>query len=192
MAVGNGDAQAYAMPDYRRFWVPGGTYFFTVNLADRSGRLLVEHVDALFTSVAAARARHPFESVAWCVLPDHLHAVWVLPPGDADFATRWMLIKAGFSRRIAHGERVSLSRGKHGERGIWQRRYWEHAIRDQRDLRNHIDYIHYNPVKHGHVARVRDWKHSSFYRFVRDGVVPIDWAEASTASGGLSARRNED
>jgi putative transposase len=160
-------------------------YFFTVNLADRSGPLLVEHVDAL-------RARHPFASVAWCVLPDHLHAVWVLPRGDADFATRWMLIKAEFSRRIAHGERVSLSRCKHGERGIWQRRYWEHAIRDERDLRNHVDYIHYNPVKHGHVVRVRDWPHSSFHRCVRDGVVPIDWAEASRTAVGLYAHRNED
>ncbi len=186
MAICSGGAQACAMPDYRRLWVPGGTYFFTVNMADRSGRLLVDHINALRTSVAAVRMRRPFASVAWCVLPDHLHTVWELPPGDADFATRWMLIKAGFSRRIADGERVSLSRCKHGERGIWQRRYWEHAIRDERDLHNHIEYIHYNPVKHGHVAQVRDWPHSSFHRFVRRGVLPADWADASSKQSGES------
>jgi putative transposase len=167
------------MPDYRRLWVPGGTYFFTVNLADRSRRLLVERIDALRASAAAVRAMHPFASVAWCVLPDHLHAVWTLPPDDADFATRWMLIKAGFSRCIANDERVSFSRRRHNERGIWQRRYWEHLIRDERDLHSHIDYIHINPVKHGLVTRVADWPHSSFHRFVREGVLPVDWSGES-------------
>ena len=167
------------MPDYRRLWVPGGTYFFTVNLADRSRRLLVERMDALRESADAVRAVHPFAGVAWCVLPDHLHTVWALPPGDADFATRWMLIKAGFSRRIASGERVSPSRCRHHERGIWRRRYWEHLIRDERDLRNHIDYIHFNPVKHRYASRVRDWPYSSFHRFVREGVLPADWSGES-------------
>ena len=176
MAADGGGRQAYGMSDYRRLWVPGGTYFFTVNLADRSRRSLVDNIDALRLSVYAIRAAHPFETIAWCVLPDHLHVVWTLPPGDDDFATRWMLIKAQFSRRIENGERLSASRRKHHERGIWQRRYWEHLIRDERDLQNHIDYIHFNPVKHGWAQRPRDWPHSSFHRFVREGGLPADWA----------------
>ena len=184
MAADDGDWQAYGMPDYRRLWVPGGTYFFTVNMADRSRRLLVERIDALRASVAAVSVAHPFASFAWCVLPDHLHTVWALPPGDPDFATRWMLIKAGFSRRIASDEQVSPSRYKHRERGIWQRRYWEHLIRDERDLRNHIDYIHFNSVKHGYVSQVSDWPHSSFHRFVRDGVLPVGWSGEPAAENG--------
>jgi putative transposase len=160
------------MSDYRRMWVPGGTYFFTVNLADRSRRLLVERVGALFKSVDAVRRDHPFEIVAWVVLPEHLHTIWTLPEEDLDFATRWMLIKQKFSRCVPPGERVSTSRVRKMERGIWQRRYWEHVIRDERGLRNRIDYIHFNPVKHGHVARVADWPHSSFHRFVREDVLP--------------------
>ncbi|MFZ2752873.1 MAG: transposase [Lysobacteraceae bacterium] len=167
------------MSDYRRMWVPGGTYFFTVNLADRSRCLLVERIDALRTSIRTVRRDHPFETVAWVVLPEHLHAIWTLPGEDRDFATRWMLIKQKFSRRVPTGERVSTSRARKTERGIWQRRYWEHLIRDERDLRNHIDYIHFNPVKHRYVSQVRDWPHSSFHRFVREGVLPANWSGES-------------
>ena len=183
---------AVCMTNYRRVWVPGGTYFFTVNLLERRHTLLVDRMDALRGAFSAARVTRPFDIVAIVILPDHLHCVWQLPPGDDDYATRWRHIKTAFVKQVPCGERRSIRRQIKAERGIWQRRYWEHAIRDERDLRNHIDYIHYNPVKHGHVARVRDWPHSLFHRFVRDGVVPIDWAEASTASDGLSARRNED
>ena len=174
---------AWHMSDYRRMWVPGGTYFFTVNLADRSRRLLVERIDALLRSVDAVRRDHPFETVAGVVLPEHLHTIWTLPGQDRDFATRWMLIKQKFSRCVPPGERVSTSRARRTERGIWQRRYWEHLIRDERDLRNHIDYIHFNPVKHGHVARVCDWPHSSFHRFVREGVLPANWSGEPTDEG---------
>jgi putative transposase len=110
------------------------------------------------------------------VLPDHLHTVWTLPEGDAEFATRWRLIKSSFSRSLATGERISRSRAGKGERGIWQRRYWEHTIRDDNDFARHVDYIHINPVKHRLVARGRDWPHSSFHRMVRLGVYPEDWA----------------
>jgi len=165
------------MSNYRRVRVPGGTYFFTVNLADRSSRLLVERVDALRESVRETMRARPFASVAWVVLPNHLHAIWTLPEGDADFATRWMRIKQAFCERVPRTERVSVSRRNRNERGIWQRRYWEHSIRDERDLQNHIDYIHFNPVKHGYVARVRDWPHSSFRRFVSEGALTWDWAE---------------
>ena len=169
---------ACGMSEYRRWWVPGGTYFFTVNLADRSQRLLVERFDALRDVACAVRHAHAFEIVAWVVMPNHLHAIWTLPDGDQDFARRWMLIKQSFSRSVPAGERVSASRRRTGERGIWQRRYWEHLIRDERDLRNHIDYIHFNPVKHGWVQRPGDWPHSSFNRFVLEGVLPADWAGA--------------
>jgi putative transposase len=163
-------------------WVPGGTYFFTVNLADRSRRLLVERIDALRTRAHAVCRDHPFETVAWVVLPEHLHTVWTLLEVDRDFATRWMLIKQKFSRRMPPGECVSASRVRKTKRGIWQRRYWEHLIRDEWDLLNHIDYIHFNPVKHRCVSQVRDWPHSSFHRFVREGVLPANWGWESALS----------
>jgi putative transposase len=147
-----------------------------VNLADRSSRLLVDRIDDLRASVRLVKQRHPFEIVAWIVLPDHLHAIWTLPRDDADFSTRWALIKAGFSRRIERGEAIQRSRLAKGERGLWQRRFWEHRIRDEIDLQRHIDYVHFNPVKHGHALRATDWPYSSIHRFVRLGDVPGDWA----------------
>lgn len=121
------------------------------------------------------RRDRPFRVDAIVILPDHLHCIWTLPEGDADFSSRWHAIKSGFARRTPHDESLSARRRQKGERGIWHRRFWEHAIRDDRDGSNHVDYIHFNPVKHGHVTRVRDWPHSSFHRFVRDGRYPIDW-----------------
>jgi putative transposase len=126
---------------------PGWRLFFTVNLADRSRCVLVERIDLLRECVHGVRRDHPFEIVAWVVLPEHLHAIWTLPEEDHDFAPRWMLIKQSFSRNLVAREHVSPSRQRKGERGIWQRRYWEHLVRDECDLRNHIDYIHFNPVK---------------------------------------------
>ncbi|MCA6105770.1 REP-associated tyrosine transposase [Bradyrhizobium cenepequi] len=164
------------MTDYRRNFIAGGSFFFTVNLAERRLRLLTEHIDELRDAFRQIRRVHPFTIEAMVVLPDHLHTIWTMPPGDADFATRWRLIKTGFSRRLPAGERVSESRAAKGERGIWQRRYWEHTIRDESDFARHVDYIHINPVKHGLVTQVRDWPHSSFHRMVRLGVYPEDWA----------------
>ena len=161
---------------YRRNFVSGASYFFTVNLADRRSRLLTDHIDILRTSLRAVRTRHPFAVDAVAVLPDHLHAIWTLPPGDADFASRWRLIKTASSRAVAPGERRSPSRQEKGERGIWQRRYWEHTLRDESDFERHCDYIHFNPVKHGHAVAVQEWPYSSFQRFVRLGVYPMDWA----------------
>jgi len=146
---------------YRRADVPGTTYFFTLNAADRRGSLLTDHIDVLRESFRLVKSRHPFEIDAIVVLPDHLHLLMTLPSDDADFATRIMLIKQGFSRGVPAGERISTSRAARGERGLWQRRYWEHLIRDDQDLGRHIDYIHFNPVKHGHVVRASDWAHSS-------------------------------
>lgn len=119
--------------------------------------------------------KHPFVVEAVVILPDHLHAVWTLPPEDNDFATRWMLIKAAFSRQLPKGERINSSRAKKGERGIWQRRYWEHLLRDDNDFARHIDYSHYNPVKHGYAIRPVDWPYSSIHRFIREGKITKDW-----------------
>jgi putative transposase len=166
---------ATAMTNYRRNFVPGGCLFFTVNLAERKSRLLTDHVDFLRAAFRHTRARYPFTVDAIVVLPDHLHSIWSLPDNDADYATRWRLIKATFSRALPAGERISPSRRRKGERGIWQRRYWEHTLRDERDYEQHVDYIHFNAVKHGWVTRVRDWPYSSFHRMVRLGVYPLDW-----------------
>jgi putative transposase len=162
------------MPNYRRAKVAGGTFFFTVALADRSSDLLVREVDRLRRTYSQVKRQRPFETVAICIMPDHLHAIWSLPEGDVDFARRWNLIKSGFSRGLPAAVR-SASQVYKREKGIWQRRYWEHAIRDETDLTRHIDYIHFNPIKHGLVSRVRDWPHSSFHRYVERGDMPADW-----------------
>jgi putative transposase len=171
------------MPNYRRAFVPGGCWFFTINLLERRQTLLVDHVDALRTAVAATRRKYPFHIDAVVVLPDHLHAVWTLPSGDSDFSTQWRLIKSRFAKGLPKRERLSAVRKARGERGIWQRRFWEHLIRDDADYARHIEYCYINPVKHGLVARVRDWPHSSFHRDVRRGIFPADWAGDITATG---------
>ena len=172
------------MPDYRRAWLQGGTYFFTVNALQRHGNdLLTRHIDALRDVVRQVRRGHPFQIHAWVVLPDHLHCVIELPPGDDDFALRWRLIKLGFSKRISATERRSAVRQSRGERGLWQRRYWEHLIRDERDFAAHMDYVHFNPVKHGHVASVSDWPYSTFHRLVVAGVYPPDWGGSAQVDG---------
>ena len=160
---------------YRRADVAGGTYFFTVNLAERKRTFLVDHVDVLREAMTNVKSAHPFHIDAMVILPDHLHALWSLPVGDCDYPTRWMLIKAGFSRRLPKGERRSESRVAKGERGIWQRRYWEHLIRDDLDYERHVDYIHYNPVKHGLVKAPEDWSYSSYGRAVEKGWYVPGW-----------------
>ncbi len=162
------------MSNYHRANIKGGVFFFTVVLADRSSRLLVDEIERLRRAYRAVRERRPFETIAICILPEHLHALWALPEEDSDFAVRWNLIKSGFSRGVEAHPR-SHSKMSKREKGIWQRRYWEHAIRDHADLERHIDYIHFNPVKHGHVTRVADWPHSSFHRFVERGWLAADW-----------------
>jgi putative transposase len=177
------------MTDYRRNFVAGASYFFTVNLHDRRSGSLTDNIDSLRAAFRDTRVRYPFRVEAAVVLPDHLHAVWILPEGDADFAVRWRLIKTGFSRALPRGEYISASRASKGERGIWQRRYWEHTLRDEDDFLRHVDYIHFNPVKHGHVARVQDWPYSSFHRMVRLGMCPRDWAsDARDDNGGFGER----
>jgi putative transposase len=163
------------MSRYRRAHIEGGTFFFTVTLADRSSDLLVKHIDRLRRIYSSVRQRYPFETIAICVLPDHLHALWQLPAGNSDYPLRWSLIKSGFSRGLPGDVPRTRSKIARRERGLWQRRYWEHTIRDDADLARHVDYIHFNPVKHGLVSRVRDWPHSSFLRYVARGDLPPDW-----------------
>ena len=156
----------------------GGTYFFTVNLLQRyPNDLLVRYIELLRTVVREVRKNRPFHIDAWVILPDHLHCVWTLPPGDDDFTNRWRMIKQGFSKALFMTERRSSVRIARGERGLWQRRFWEHAIRDDGDYAAHVDYCHINPLKHGYVKRVADWPYSTFHRYVERGVYPLDWAD---------------
>src|SRR4051812_17598788 len=164
------------MPNYCRAFVPGGCWFFTANLLDRRSDLLTQKIAALREATRRTRERHPFRIDAFVVLPDHIHTIWSLPFGDADFSRRWRLIKIEFSKSIPRTERLSKTRRVRGERGIWQRRFWEHLIRDDEDYRRHVEYCYINPVKHGFVRRVCDWPFSSFHRDVAGGLFPEDWA----------------
>ena len=163
------------MSRYRRAKIDGGVFFFTVALEDRSSDLLVREIDLLRKVYRDVSKKYPFETIAICVLPDHLHAIWALPADNSDFSIRWNQVKGGFSRRLPAALSRSESKITKREKGIWQRRYWEHAIRTDADLERHVDYIHYNPVKHGFVSRVCDWPHSSFHRYVKEQVLPADW-----------------
>ena len=160
---------------YRRTVCDGGVFFFTATLADRRRDTLVRHVDELRASLLAAKATHPFTLIAMVVLPEHLHAIWRLPHGDCNYPLRWSLFKAGFSRRLPKCEPIDAARTRKRERGVWQRRYWEHQIRDAADLAQHVDYIHFNPVKHGLARRPSDWPHSTFHGYVERGWLARDW-----------------
>jgi putative transposase len=164
------------MPRYIRAFVPGGTFFFTLAILERRRGLLTKNIDLLRRSFSEERARRPFQIDAIVVMPDHLHCIWTLPPDDADFSSRWQAIKASFSRGVPFSEHLSERRQAKGERGVWQRRFWEHVIRDERDFERHVDYIHYNPVKHGYTRSPGEWPHSSFSRYVDAGIYATDWA----------------
>ncbi|MDB5953860.1 transposase [Ramlibacter sp.] len=174
------------MRRYIRANTPGATYFFTAALQDRSARWLVDHVSSLRACVARVKTAHPFHIDAMVVLPDHLHALWTLPEEDADFSLRWRLIKRSFTHCLMQQgvlEVGARSRRGEDERGVWQRRFWEHQIRDDLDYERHVDYIHFNPVKHGWVMRARDWPHSSLHRFVREGRLGADWGLSAAIEG---------
>ena len=160
------------MPDYRRARVSGATYFFTVNLRDRTSDLLISEIDLLRGTVRATKARHPFHIDAWVVLPEHMHCLWTLPSGDANFALRWKVIKFAFAKRLPITETRTINQ-RRSERGIWQRRYWEHLIRDELDYQRHFDYIHFNPLKHGHVERLRTGRIQAFIGRWRWASIPL-------------------
>lgn len=172
------------MTNYRRARAPSASYFFSVNLADRRSTLLVDRIDDVRNAMRYILQRRPFRIDAMVVLPNHLHAVWTLPPDDVDYPLRWRLFKTCFSRRVAPGEKRGPSRIAKGERGIWQRRYWEHLIRDERDLQAHVDYIHFNPVKHGHVGRAADWPYSTIHRQIAFDWLPRDWGVSPEVAAG--------
>jgi REP-associated tyrosine transposase len=163
------------MPDYRRNRVAGGTFFFTVNLLDRRSDLLVTQIDLLRDAVGRARARAPFRIDARVVLPDHLRCLWTLPPDDAEFPGRWRAIKTAFVKGLPAGELRSPAMTRRGERGVWQRRYWEHTIRDDRNFAAHMDYTHFYPVEHGLVEHPADWPYSSFRRCIDGALYPDGW-----------------
>ncbi|SEL39837.1 putative transposase [Kosakonia sacchari] len=151
------------MSDYRRYYVPGGTWFFTVNLRDRRSHLLTRHIEQLRLATISVKRRRPFHINAWVILPEHMHCIWTLPENDWDFSARWRELKKTFSKSLQMSS-------------IWQPRFWEHMIRDEVDYRNHIDYVYINPLKHGWVRQVAQWPFSTFHRDVREGLYPYDWA----------------
>ena len=176
------------MPDYRRWYVAGGTYFFTaVTLG--AGRFCPATWPrrCLHEAIDTVRKKRPFDLVAIVLLPDHIHTVWTLPQGDAGYPTRWKRIKEEFT--VAYlsqgGAEVpqSLSRQRQGERGVWQRRYWERSVRDEEDLKRCVDYVHWNPKKHGYVTSVRDWPWSSFHRYVELDEYTRDWGAENPTPG---------
>ena len=151
------------MSNYRRSYIPGGCWFFTVNLQNRHSDLLTRHIDHLRAAIACAKRKRPFQINSWVVLPEHMHCIWTLPEGDSDYSGRWREIKKSFTRALAQSQ-------------IWQPRFWEHTIRNDEDYRRHMDYVYINPVKHRLVGRVSDWPYSTFHRDVRKGLYPEDWA----------------
>ena len=168
------------MPDFRRVWRPGGTYFFTLVTEGRATFLCDDLARATLREAIAATGRdRPFDQQAVVLLPDHWHALWRLPADDADYAARLGAIKARFTRSwLAAGgseRQPTDSRARRRGRGVWQRRYWEHTCRDAEDFKAHLDYIHWNPVKHGYVTCPHLWPWSSFRKWVALGVYREDW-----------------
>ncbi|OGP71673.1 MAG: transposase [Deltaproteobacteria bacterium RBG_13_58_19] len=155
------------MPQYIRAKEPGGTFFFTV-VTHRRRKLFndPENRLSLRKVIMEVQSSHPFIIDAWVLLPEHLHCLWTLPEGDTDFSKRWGLIKAKFS-----GEQKTKGSP------LWQERFWEHLIRNDQDFQRHVDYIHYNPVKHSLVENPRDWPFSTFHRYVKEGFYPVNWGE---------------
>lgn len=168
------------MPEYRRIKKAGGTYFFTVVTRGRRPILTYPEVrQALREGISQVRQTMPFSIEAWVLLPDHLHAIWTLPEHDDRFAARWAVIKSCVTKRCGNlfgpGENVSISRSRRKEGGVWQRRFWEHIIRDEADFHRHLDYLHWNPVKHEYVKTPMDWPYSTIHRFVAQGFYPPNW-----------------
>jgi len=168
------------MSNYHRAKLGGGTYFFTVVTYRRQTLFQNEMARQLLNNaIAKTRQNYPFTIEAWVLLPEHLHCIWTLPENDNNFSIRWSLIKSQFSKSAKsffhRPEWMNDSKQKHRETTIWQRRFWEHQIREQQDYNNHFDYIHYNPVKHGLVKPVKDWPYSTFHNYVKKGFYPSNW-----------------
>ncbi|MCQ8130723.1 REP-associated tyrosine transposase [Methylomonas rivi] len=159
------------MSNYRRLYIPGGTYFFTVVAYRRQTVFADEQrVNLLRQAFREVQSKRPFDLLAAVVLPDHLHCIWRLPLDDADFSSRWQMVKTAFSRRIPANVKMD------GAKTVWQPRFYEHCLRDENDFHRHLDYLHYNPVKHGLASSAADWPHSSFKRFVNMGWYASNWS----------------
>lgn len=165
--------------------MPGACYFFTLTLQDRQSTLLTRKINELRYAFQHAIKRYPFVIDGVVVLPEHLHVVMTLPSNDSNYSQRLSLIKSTFSRQISTSEPVSESRQHKRERGIWQRRFWEHLIRDEQDYARHLDYMHYNPVKHGYVKTPVEWPYSSIHRYIKKGMLPRSWGCADDFIGRL-------
>ncbi len=163
---------------YRRLYIPGGSYFFTLVMKQRRKIFAQDSaVGILKDAFRRVMERRHFTIDAIAILPDHLHCIWTLPPGDQDFSTRWRLIKTWFTKRydVTLSMNQDTSEINKGRKSVWQHRYWEHLLRDQEDYNHHVNYIHYNPVRHGYVSRAFDWQYSSFRRYVRNGICSENW-----------------
>ncbi|GAA0199116.1 transposase [Kangiella japonica] len=162
------------MVQYRRNRVEGASYYFTVNLNDRSKDYLTRYIHDLRHSFRVCRASMPFTIDVTVILPEHLHCIWTLPDDGSNYSARWRKVKTTFTQRLIQ-QNINISKDRHGQYNLWQRRYWERTIRNDKEFSAYVDYIHYNPVKHGYVSKVQDWKYSSFHRFVREGKLSRDW-----------------
>lgn len=172
------------MPQYRRDRTPGGTYFFTVNLLDRSQSLLTDYISLLRASISRVKESYPFYVDALVVLPEHFHMVLTLPKGSSEYSDIIRFIKSNFSKGMPGSSNITcVSRTKRKEKGIWQRRFWEHRIKDEVDYKRHIDYCYFNPVKHNHVKKVSDWPYSTFHRDVSAGLYRKGWASEGENEG---------
>jgi putative transposase len=172
------------MPNYHRFRVEGGTYFFTVVTYNRNPILTSKPARQILHEVwVQTQHAYSFETIAVCLLPDHIHTLWKLPDGDSNYSMRWNMIKGCFTRcyqkQIGSDEKINPSRVKRREAAIWHRRFWEHTIDSEEDFENHLDYIHFNPIKHGYVKQASDWEWSSFHRYVKKGLYDRTWAGGS-------------
>ena len=170
------------MPNYKRPKIAGGTYFITQVTHKREPWLCTETArQAIKQAIKKVKKKYPFTIEAFILLPDHFHCIWTLPPEDADFSMRLRLIKSQVTRHYKQQteikQPINESRQKRKEKNLWQRRFWEHLIRDERDFQNHCDYIHYNPVKHGLCKTPQEWKYSTIHRFIAQGIYPIDWTK---------------
>ncbi len=160
--------------EYRRAFIPGGSLFFTL-VTDKRRPLFHDgkNVGTLREAFRNVKIKRPFDIDAIVIMPDHLHCIWTLPPGDEDFSTRWRLIKTWFTKHYRDDLYAASDEAR--RQAIWQHRFWEHVLRDQNDFNRHVEYIHYNPVKHGYVIAAREWPYSSFQRYADAGIYPADW-----------------
>ncbi|MDA8164700.1 MAG: transposase [Desulfobacteraceae bacterium] len=173
---------------YRRAFIPGGSFFFTVVTEKRRPLFAsAEAVDVLRQAFRTVRTTRFFQMDAIVVLPDHLHCIWTLLPNDFDFATRWRLIKAWFTKHCDPALRLPPNRTRAAKncQALWQHRYWEHALRGEDDFLRHVEYIHFNPVKHGLASSPIEWPYSSFHRYVEAGIYPTDWGQGDMSFHGV-------